>query len=108
MVYPSASFCGSSDVTSTDGVGSACEGPAVEAVGEAGGWASPFCVGEGGLLRAVDGLGGDPPGGTAKELFSPLDGPKPLFTGAWSEGRGGWPLPLPILSEDRLSGDADL
>lgn len=72
-------------MTSTDGVGS---GGGDE--GAAGVWLSPFCVGAGAMLPAVDGLGGEPAGGTASELFSDLGGPNPLLEGMLgSVGKGG-------------------
>jgi hypothetical protein len=75
-------------VTSTDGVGSG-RGDAA-ASGGIGIWLSPFCVDEGGILPAVDGLGGEPVGGTAKELFPALGGPNPLLAGALGGvGNGG-------------------
>ena len=75
-------------MTSTEGVGSG--GGDAAATGGLGIWLSPFRVGEGTMLPVVDGLGGEPLSGTARELFSALGGPNPLLEGMLgSVGKGG-------------------
>lgn len=98
-------------VTVTEGVALGVWGVSGKVVAVSG-RLSPFCVGVGGVLLPVEGLGGVTVPGITNDWFSGRGEDRPLFVGDAGDGgiRESMPLlgpPFPLES-GRLSGDADL